>query len=263
MRRCLLMITRFAPLAFRLSAVLWCFLCACSDYFSPSPPPSPPTPVYPEHQDEPSWSSTGVIAYRDNGVTAVLVGGAYHTDSTLAGIWVVDPANGEKQRILGGGCYDPSWSPDGTRLAFCASAQIYTMAADGSDVTPLETRGRAFFPRWKPDGSAIVFDSDFDAETPLWNIRQISTGGGTDSLVALLPCAARMPCWSPNGELVAFTGYFSLASGQPSGIYRRDFDSLQVRPLRTQELEARYAVFSPDGNRIAYAGISSGGGPFQ
>jgi Tol biopolymer transport system component len=72
---------------------------------------------------------------------------------------------------------NPSWSPDGKRIAFCSGnftgAQIYIMDADGSNVVKLTDKElgchpvfvhndiRLFFsasgPSWSPDGKRIVF----------------------------------------------------------------------------------------------------------
>lgn len=57
----------------------------------------------------------------------------------------------------------PTWSPDGTRLAFMSArsgrSQIFTMNADGTDTKLLVTmaRGGAVDPRWSPDGSRVAF----------------------------------------------------------------------------------------------------------
>jgi Tol biopolymer transport system component len=64
-----------------------------------------------------------------------------------------DPANGMY----------PSWSPDGTRIAFMSwrngKAELFTMNRDGSDQKRLLSmdRGDAVDPRWSPDGSTIAF----------------------------------------------------------------------------------------------------------
>jgi Tol biopolymer transport system component len=62
---------------------------------------------------------------------------------------------------------DPDWSPDGTLIAFNASAEpsptqnIYTIHPDGSGLTKLTTYdedGQAtFHPSWSPDGTQILF----------------------------------------------------------------------------------------------------------
>ena len=76
---------------------------------------------------------------------------------------------------------DPDWSPDGTLIAFNASAEpsptqnIYTIDRDGSGLTKLTTYDEAgqatYHPSWSPDGSQLLF-----AHSP-------STGGWADFFV--------------------------------------------------------------------------------
>jgi hypothetical protein len=47
------------------------------------------------------------------------------------------------------------WSPDGTRLAIDYGGDIYTVRADGSDLTLVIHGGS---PNWSPDGSRIAYD---------------------------------------------------------------------------------------------------------
>jgi TolB protein len=67
----------------------------------------------------------------------------------------------------------PTWSPDGTKIAFMAQEagasgtnpdyNIFVMDADGSDVHRLTTTpGEDGWPAWSPDGSQIVFASTVD-----------------------------------------------------------------------------------------------------
>src|SRR5688572_33143519 len=50
---------------------------------------------------------------------------------------------------------DPSWSPDGTRIAFsrrsATARDLYIVNANGSGTTLLATNGR--YPTWSPDGT--------------------------------------------------------------------------------------------------------------
>lgn len=52
---------------------------------------------------------------------------------------------------------DPSWSPDGTRIAFTRHSEIWVMNADGTNQIKLLDSGQC--PRWSPDGTKIAFVS--------------------------------------------------------------------------------------------------------
>jgi Tol biopolymer transport system component len=61
--------------------------------------------------------------------------------------------------------YNPSWSPDGTMIAFtrqegAMESDIFTMAADGTDIRRLTDEGKGrtnLDPIWGPDGTMIAF----------------------------------------------------------------------------------------------------------
>jgi Tol biopolymer transport system component len=67
----------------------------------------------------------------------------------------------------------PTWSPDGSRIAFVSTegdpegSEIFLMDTSGEGRTNLTSQeGFDFSPQWSPDGSMIVFDhfQDVDAE---------------------------------------------------------------------------------------------------
>ena len=55
---------------------------------------------------------------------------------------------------------DPSWSPDGTRIAFSRHSEIWVMNADGTNQTKLLDSDQC--PRWSPDGTKIAFEGNGD-----------------------------------------------------------------------------------------------------
>ncbi len=82
----------------------------------------------------------------------------------------------------------PTWSPDGTKIAFAAhpgfteKEQIYVMKSDGSEKVQLtsETGADCRFPSWSPDGAKIVFQKDFPSlsgTSEIWIMNSDGSGG--------------------------------------------------------------------------------------
>src|SRR5580704_2599527 len=86
----------------------------------------------------------------------------------------------------------PSWSPDGKRIAFQAyrdsTWQIWTITADGHDLKPVTASpfdDRE--PAWSPDGGLIAFSSDRGGSYDIWvltvatgAVRQITSGAANE-----------------------------------------------------------------------------------
>jgi TolB protein len=100
----------------------------------------------------------------DGRALAFHVGRDIHTMPVPSGV-EGGPSGGDLRRLTtdpANGMY-PSWSPDGTRLAFMTwrngKTEIFTMNADGGNQQRLVSMepGDAVDPRWSPDGSQIAF----------------------------------------------------------------------------------------------------------
>lgn len=124
------------------------------------------------------------------------------------GIWVMN-ANGKKPRaITTENDIDPTWSPDGSMIAFASSRQgtrqLFIMNADGSNVRQVtnlpEMGGRS---TWSPDGSKLAFYAGPVNGRNIYTINNDGTGlaqltDGGDNLG---------PSWSPDGNWIAFTSF--------------------------------------------------------
>jgi dipeptidyl aminopeptidase/acylaminoacyl peptidase len=97
---------------------------------------------------------------------------------------------------FGGTHYEPTWSPDGTQIAFTSTrdgtGEIYTMDSDdgGNQTRLTDTVAVNRQPSWSPDGLTIAFSSYRDSSNEIYTISRppkITTtwgrlGSGTLSL---------------------------------------------------------------------------------
>jgi len=109
-----------------------------------------------------------------------------------ADIFLVDVESASRANLTNTpiiGDFDPSWSPDGSRIAFCSgiTRDVYhlrVMDLNGKIVSELYdlTDYPAGFPSWSPDGSKIVFTDRHDIYTidaDGSNLKTLVKGEGT------------------------------------------------------------------------------------
>lgn len=168
-------------------------------------------------------------------------------------------ADGSRQRRLtpaelsvSGGAEPPSWSPDGSRLAFSADSPmgsgVWVVRADGSDL--FLAAGGGSEPAWAPRSNQIAFVSGSgpDAHIALIN----SDGTGRRTLTAG-DDIDRLPAWAPDETTLAFVRIDrGLATGE---LYRMRVDGTQLTRLAPSntELVAQAPSWAPDGRRITFS----------
>lgn len=99
----------------------------------------------------------------------------------------------------------PSWSPEGTRIAFDNNRDIFTMNSDGTGVVNIT--GTVFTneiePAWSPDGVLIAFSSNADGDYDIYVMN--SDGSGAQVKLTDNTVIDQKPAWSPDGSRIAFS----------------------------------------------------------
>ncbi|HEY2897476.1 MAG TPA: hypothetical protein VGJ12_10090 [Gemmatimonadaceae bacterium] len=179
-----------------------------------------------ESPTELRWSPDGhVVAFNAyvNDISNVRVIVIANTDGTHAHRLTTN-ATGEQW---------PSWSPDGSHIAYMAIAgpigySIFVSSANGSAQQQL-TFAADGYPAWSPDGAQIAFVNFDDSFHPQIFVvkadgsdrRALSTGGINAD-----------PAWSPDGQQLAFDRNANdSVSSSPREIFRMNADGSDARAI--------------------------------
>jgi Tol biopolymer transport system component/imidazolonepropionase-like amidohydrolase len=177
----------------------------------------------------------------------------------LGRIWVL-PAEGGSARPLTdplGDARQPTWSPDGVRIAFQAywdgNYHIWAVNRDGTGLEQL-TNGPYDHrePHWSPDGSKIALSSDRDGT---YGIYELSLASGDVSRLTDGEGNEYGPAYGPDGRTVA---YMTDGEGAGAGLWVTRAPGDGERIVDLGEAQGFGASWSPDGGEIAYNELTRG-----
>jgi TolB protein len=147
--------------------------------------------------------------------------------SSSGDLWTVQPDGSDPTLLVSSDVElgDPAWSPDGTRLVYTSSGasgtDMIVSNADGSDplVVASGIEGTNWHsPEWSPDGTRLLY-------------------------TARVPGAGAIGCADVTAEFCGSRVFVAAADGSSPPVQLGD-----------PELDAREAIWSPDGSSIAFGG---------
>ena len=206
----------------------------------------------PDSEDYPTWSPDGskIAFVKQNGgvfsINLINANGTNQTELTRIIPW---------NTSLPSQLFSMSWSPDGAKIAFQDSTDIFTINVDGSNRVNL-TNGQFinYGPSWSPDGSRIAFARSPYSHGYYPNVCTMNADGSNVRQIASCQgyCATYAPDWSPDSGRIAFT--FNGDS---------DYDAYTIALVNPDETNLQHIIsggvehpkWSPDGTKIvSYSG---------
>ena len=178
------------------------------------------------------------------------------------GLYLLDVSSGRVRTIVADHAWntDPSWSPDGKRIAFVSTRDgetaVYVLDLSDGRTTRL-TRGGGWNgnPTWAPDGQWIMFDSSRDGpNAEARNLFLVRPDGTNIRRVTQLPHYNGQPSWAPDGKRVLFLVGRPEAAGNIFVMSADGSEQRQLTHWTDPKGGAVYGRWSPDSTRIAFRG---------
>jgi len=237
----------------------------------PNPPTSEPAEVISPSQDNTETPVTTTIVPIEPIDKIAFV--KYRIDKYGLDIYVMNSDGTNIEDITKSGSRDvwPTWSPDGTKIAFGSIREwhsmrsIYVMDSDGKNVkclTPEKTDCE--FPSWSPDGKKIAYCSSKLASSGMEFMALdvfVMNADGSDKMPVTQHGALTTnacPSWFPDSQRIAYVsnrgGLWEIYSINSDGSDARKYDVCIDNQCGMKYPPGNFPVIavSPDGASIAF-----------
>lgn len=191
------------------------------------------------------------------------------SDSERYSVFSIRPDGSERRQILSEihEVRGVSWSPGKDLIAFTSPRggdfDIWTMNTRGRGMVRLTSAPNPDeFPAWSPTGLLIAFTSWRDGGPEIY---VMNGDGSQQARLTNNSVRDQFPCWNPDGTRLAFQSTRESPGGG-SDIWIMSSDGSD--PTRVTSFGAAgppayasHPAWSPDGDRIAFVGVSATEGP--
>lgn len=187
---------------------------------------------------------------------APLPSGRILVETSPGGNLVEAQPDGRDSRTVGVG-FDPSWSPDGSRIAFTTlgpTGGVFVENADGTGRKQVYLGDGARSPVWSPDGQSIAFYRKYRGY-PLRTVNGVVQYDDFFQVVVIRlsddstwlpmeqPSHSFSPSWAPDGSNLIFQGDLGIYIVSTTQIARR---------IPNTNRNFTTPAYSPDGQTIAF-----------
>lgn len=223
-------------------------------------PPCPPINIVPiPPYNSPAWHPSGeFIGFNYKPLKEIKYNygeecqGEFIWESDSLGFWLINVDGTNMRRVLPFHLLTPTWSPDGSWIAFVSSDQIYKMQFkdgrfDKTSITQLTFQGRNYFPAWSPDGNWIAYDSDNESPNGGYRIWKMDSNGNKKSLTV----NGRIPEWSHDMSHLVYKGLYT----ELYKFYFYNSDTVKITNLNSENRYLFYNSFPkyiPNAKKIAF-----------